>query len=297
MESNLNSYYIFYTVAECKNISAAAKQLYISQPAISKAISKLEQSLQTTLFIRNSRGVTLTEEGAYLYEQVKNAFFCIHNGEERIRKMNDLGMGHLTIGVSTTLCKCLLLPHLKRYIKENPHVKIKISCQTSTETMAALENGAIDIGLIGLPEKVKDYATFPLMKIHDIFVSTESYLNHLKIREGVTRDSLLKNAVFMTLNSENITHLYVDQYLKDNQVELSEILEISNMDLLIEFAKIDLGIACVIREFIQEELETKQLVEVRLGSPIPEREVGFLYSHNVLKDNPAVEKFLQYFQK
>ena len=62
MENNLNLYYIFYTVALHKNISGAAKELYISQPAISKAISKLEQSLDVILFHRSSRGVTLTME-------------------------------------------------------------------------------------------------------------------------------------------------------------------------------------------------------------------------------------------
>ena len=135
MEANLNLYYIFYTVANCKNISAAAKELYISQPAISKAISKLESNLETVLFLRNSRGVTLTEEGEYLYEQIKTAFICIQNGEERIKKMNELGVGHLTIGVSTTLCKFLLLPSLSKFKKENPHIKIKIMCQTSSETL------------------------------------------------------------------------------------------------------------------------------------------------------------------
>ena len=135
MEQHLSQYRIFYEVARCGNISRAAKELYISQPAISKAISKLESNLETVLFLRNSRGVTLTEEGEYLYEQIKTAFICIQNGEERIKKMNELGVGHLTIGVSTTLCKFLLLPSLSKFKKENPHIKIKIMCQTSSETL------------------------------------------------------------------------------------------------------------------------------------------------------------------
>jgi DNA-binding transcriptional LysR family regulator len=296
MESNLNLYYIFYTVATCKNISAAAKQLYISQPAISKTISRLEQNLQVTLFIRNSRGVTLTEEGEYLYEQIRNAFICINNGEERIRQMNELGVGHLTIGVSTTLCKFILLPHLNQYIKEYPHIKIKISCQTSTETLAALENGTIDIGLIGLPEKLKGFLSTPLMDIHDTFVTTESYLSHLKIREGLTQESILRHAVFMMLNSENISRKYVERYLSMQHLELSEIMEVGNMDLLIEFARIDLGIACVIREFVQEELARKELKEVSFGKAIPKREVGFVYTPGIQKENPAIAEFIRFIR-
>lgn len=77
MEQNLNLYHIFYTVAKCRNISGAARQLFISQPAISKAISRLEQNLDTTLFLRSSRGVRLTETGELLFRQVESAFQAI----------------------------------------------------------------------------------------------------------------------------------------------------------------------------------------------------------------------------
>ena len=297
MESNLNLYYIFYTVAECKNISAAAKELYISQPAISKAISKLEANLETTLFIRNSRGVSLTQEGEYLYEQVKHAFVCIKNGEDKIRKMNELGVGHITIGVSTTLCKFVLLPYLNKYIKKNPHIKIKICCQTSSETIAALENGTIDIGFIGLPDKLKDLTTIPLMEIHDTFVTTQNYLDHLKIREGISEEKLFERAVFMMLNSENISRKYVEHYLSSRNMELTDIMEVGNMDLLIEFAKIDLGIACVIREFVQTELDSGELIEISLEEEIPKRDVGFLHHNSILKENPAVEEFISYIKE
>lgn len=297
MESNLNLYYIFYTVARCKNISAAAKELYISQPAISKAISKLEANLSTTLFIRNSRGVTLTQEGEYLYEQVKHAFVCIRNGEEKIKKMNELGVGHITIGVSTTLCKFVLLPYLNGYIKKNPHIRMKICCQNSSETITALENGTIDLGFIGLPEKLKNFVSSPLLEIHDTFVTTDNYLNHLKIREGVTQENLFEQAVFMMLNSENITRKYVENFLSSHHMEPNDILEVGNMDLLIEFAKIDLGIACVIREFVQKELESNELIEIKLENEIPKREVGFLYNQAILKENLAVEGFMSYIRE
>lgn len=297
MESNLNLYYIFYTVAGCKNISAAAKELYISQPAISKAISKLEANLETTLFLRNSRGVTLTEEGEYLYKQVKQAFNFIQNGEEKIKKMNELGVGHITIGVSTTLCKFVLLPYLKDFIKKNPHIKIKINCLTSSETLNALENGTVDIGFIGLPEKNKDFSVLPFMEIHDTFVTTKNYLNHLKIRENATEETLFEHAVFMMLNSENISRKYVEHYLSSRNMELTDIMEVGNMDLLIEFAKIDLGIACVIREFVQKELDSEELIELSLEEEIPQRKAGFLYSNLTLKENPAAESFLSYMKE
>ena len=103
MNQNLSSYRIFYTVANTGNISKAAKELYISQPAISKSIQKLEESVGCRLFSRRSRGVVLTDEGQLLYEHVKTAFETLTLGEEKLKRSIELGVGHLKIGVSATL--------------------------------------------------------------------------------------------------------------------------------------------------------------------------------------------------
>ena len=155
MNQNLNHYKVFYTVAKYKNISKAADALFISQPAISKTLSKLEENLGCSLFHRTSRGVTLTTEGQILYERIREAFQVIDSGEEEIRHINELGIGQIRIGVSTTLCKYILLPYLQDFIKEHPHIKITIECQSTLHTIEMLENGSIDIGLIGVPKKSK----------------------------------------------------------------------------------------------------------------------------------------------
>ena len=153
MEQNLSLYKIFNCVANTGNISRAAKELYISQPAISKAISKLEQNLEVTFFTRNSRGVHLTDEGKMLYEHTKSAFETLQLGEDTIRKINELGIGHIRIGVSTTLCKYLLIPYLKDFVAKYPHIKITIDCQSTFTTIDLLDNSKIDIGLIAKAEQ------------------------------------------------------------------------------------------------------------------------------------------------
>ena len=105
MEQNLSQYKIFYEVAKAGNISKAAKELYISQPAISKAISKLEDSLGLSLFTRSSRGVQLTSEGEILFEHTREAFDALDRGEQELKRIQEFDIGHLRIGVSNTLCK------------------------------------------------------------------------------------------------------------------------------------------------------------------------------------------------
>lgn len=294
MENNLNLYYIFYTVALHKNISGAAKELYISQPAISKAISKLEQSLDVILFHRSSRGVTLTMEGELLFTQVQTAFSAIRHGEEQLKKVNELGISQISIGVSITLCKYVLLPYLQQFVKGNPHIKVTITCHPTMETLRDIDNSVTDIGVVGIPSLPNGLTYIPFREIQDTFVTTDRYLENLKIRVGNDRKAILNNATFMMLNKENISRKYVDMYLSSHQITMDNIIEINTMDLLIELAKIDLGIACVIKDFVKDELDDHSLTEVSLGRAIPKRKLGLVYKDDTIMTD-AMKKFISYF--
>lgn len=294
MEQNLSLYRIFYTVAGAGNISKAARELYISQPAISKAIGKLEDSLSTTLFLRNSRGVTLTPEGRILYEHVSAAFETLSRGEEELLRIQELGIGHIRLGVSTTLCKYILLPHLKDFIAENPHIKITVENQASAQTLSMLEQQQIDIGLIARPKNLKNIRFHSVVEIQDTFVCTPSYLENLRLREG-SDASLFESGTVMLLNQNNMTRQHIDRYLTEQLIEIPHPMEISTMDLLIEFARIGLGIGCCIRECVQQDLDAGHLVEIPVPGLIPKRLIGL-----ALPASPAplqaTEKFLEFMK-
>ena len=295
MEHNLSQYKIFYTVAEESNISKAADRLYISQPAISKAIKKLEDALGIILFYRNSRGVQLTEEGSLLYAYVKTAFDSLSLGEERLRQITELGIGHIRIGVSTALCKYLLLPYLQKFIRQHPHIRISIECQSTNHTLQLLKNGQVDIGLIGKPESLGTLVFHSLGEIEDIFVATKDYIDNLNLRSNTSNQNIFHSATLMLLDKGNITRQYIDDYLQENHISSNNLLEITTMDLLIEFSKISLGIACVIREFVKNELESGELLEIPLNVPIHKREVGFAYQL-AGQQNDAVKKFIALYE-
>lgn len=279
MNQNLNYYKAFYMVAKYKNISKAADALFISQPAISKSLSRLEENLGCTLFSRTSRGVSLTADGEILYERIREAFAAIEAGEEELRHRTELGIGQLRIGVSTTLCKYILLPYLQNFIRQHPHIRITIECQSTLHTVELLESGQIDIGLIGAPKHHGTLTFLPLKKIQDTFVATQSYLDNLSIREHTDSDLFL-SATLMLLDEENITRQYINDYFYRNQIKTNQILEVSSMDLLIEFAKIGIGAACVIREFVEQELKESTLIEIPMAEPIESRSIGFAHSNS-----------------
>ena len=294
MNQNLSSYRIFYTVANTGNISKAAKELYISQPAISKSIQKLEESVGCKLFSRSSRGVVLTDEGKLLYDHVSSAFETLTLGEEKLRRSIELGVGHLKIGVSATLCKYMLLPYLKEYIRRNPHISISITCQSTNETLRLLEDNKIDIGLIGKPDNLKNIHFDFLEEIEDVFVTTKDYIRNLRAR-GIQKNQILSSSTLMLLDKNNMTRQYIDDYLQDNQIVIKDSIDISNMDLLIDFARIGVGVACVIKSFVSEDLASGALVEIPLGIPIHKREVGFAYRTST-KQSRSLTEFIEFYK-
>lgn len=269
---------------------------------MSKSISKLEENFPTPLLQRTSKGVILTESGQILYQQLDTAFQAIKHGEEQILQNNALGVGSISIGVSTTLCKYVLMPYLKNFIAENPNVKVSISCQSTYETLSALENGTLDIGLVGESDRLGSLNFYPIQIIHDVFVASPEYLEKLAERASIvynknsladlTEGELMSVATFLLLNKNNVTRQYVDKYLQKKDISLENQIEVSTMDLLIDFAKIGLGTACVIKEFVENEFGKGELLEFVIEEPVPERKIGFAYTYRG-QANPALQKFLK----
>ena len=291
MDQNLSQYRIFYAVAKAGNISRAAKELYISQPAISKSISKLEDSLNTVLFTRNSRGVQLTDEGQVLFEHTRDAFEELAKGEQELKRIREFNMGHIRIGVSNTLCRFIMVKYLKGFIEQYPHIKITIESQPTTQTLSMLEQQRIDIGLVVEQKSAKSMNFIPVMDIEDIFVATPSYLENLKLREGADTD-VFQSGNLMLLDKNNITRHYIDDYMSVNEIVANNLLEVTTMDLLIEFARIGLGIGCVIKEFVKEDLDSGRLAQLKLDTPIHKRTVGFLWQSS--RTSKALDTFIRF---
>lgn len=344
MNQNLNYYKIFFEVAKAGNISKAAELLYISQPAVSKSITKLEQALGHTLFIRSKKGVKLTEEGQTLFEYLTKAFDSIETAEKTLKRIGRFGMGQIRIGVSSSLCKHILLSYLQDFIRENPHVKVSIACNPTFETIQLLKQEKIDIGLICDTPLDKPYRFMPLRSIHDTFVTTQTYLDNLSLREQdsilnsnqnipekehipnynttqkedaftaipnmtglllfserndspadslcLNTKEILEKCNLMLLDQGNISRKFIDQYFNTYHIHPGQVLEINNMDLLIDFAAIGMGVACVVREFVSTYIESGQVIEIPLDNEIPERMVGFIYNKQSL--NTTTKKFIDF---
>lgn len=282
---NLSRYKIFLAVAECKSISKAAEQMYISQPAVSMTIKKLEDSLNAALFIRKPRGVELTENGKSFYDNAKQAFHILAAAEERLREQQSAG--HLRIAASNVLCKHFLMPYLKEFTDKYPDTDIAITCTSSATACAMVEQCEIDLALAAKPEKPGTAVWKSLRTIDYIFVCTPAYRDKLDCEN----DDIFKHGNIMLLDKDNVSRRHLNQYYAQNKINPLHILEVNEMDVLIEFAKMGIGVSGVVKQFVEPELNDGSLMEIELPAPITPREIGFLY-HRMKPMNENIKKFL-----
>lgn len=153
---NLHALRVFHTVAKLGSFSGAAEALFISQPAISKALKELEHQLNIQLIERASKGkkLTLSEGGQALFEHANSIFAIEKAAIEDIKSRTGLKRGTLVVGTSTTIASYWLPPYLAKFCEQYPHIKVEVKVANTAQVEHALLECTIDLALVeGSPTK------------------------------------------------------------------------------------------------------------------------------------------------
>ncbi|KQL46866.1 LysR family transcriptional regulator [Brevibacillus choshinensis] len=276
--SKLDLYKVFCTVAKRKNFSKAAHDLYMTQPAVSQAIMQLERELDTRLFTRTSKGVFLTNEGSLLFAYANSAINFIRVGEEKILELKNLTTGELKIGVGDTISRYFLLPYLEEFHNRYPNITFKIVNGTTLEICALIKSGEVDIGICNFPIDDLGLELRPCMDVQDVFVCGDKFKS---ILSGPVSLDQVTQLPLIFLESKANSRKYVEDYILSKGIQISPDFELGSHHLLLEFAKINLGVACVTKEFSREYLDKGLLHEVQLLEEIPKRSIGVCFLKSV----------------
>ena len=293
MSVKLESYRVFKEVAEVGNITAAAQALYISQSAVSQSIKQLENDLQTRLFSRNSRGVTLTAEGRMLYEYVRSAMGLLETGEAKLSQTRELQMGQLIIGASDTVTSQFLLPYLDSFHREHPAIHIQIISGRSHKVLGLLRSGKVDIAFASTPTDLTSLETYPCFPTHSIFVAGAGYpcdFDHVYSLEEMSAFHLI------LLERKASSRLYLERFFLQNGLKLNPEIELGARSLLVDLAAIGFGVAGVTEEFVTRDLESGRLRQLKTSFQIPPRSVDMC----MLRDVPqtaAAERFAAFVKQ
>lgn len=289
MDINLELYKVFYYVATTLSFSEASRQLFISQSAVSQSIKTLEKKLGHTLFIRSTKKVLLTPEGELLLEHVKPALQMLDEGESLLSGSNML-KGQLRIGASDTICRYFLIEYFRRFHQSYPDVRIKVTNSTSIGCVELLEKGQVDLIVCNSPNsRLGNHMKVKVLKdFHDVFVGDPDCFafKHLPC----SLKELLEYPILM-LSSKSTTSEYLYHTFAVHDLKLLPEVELNSNDLLMDLARIGLGIACIPDYMLDPE---DSLKPIPLTEQLPSRQL-ILVQHDNLPVSQAAERFLEMF--
>ncbi|MFO7636989.1 MAG: LysR family transcriptional regulator [Clostridia bacterium] len=272
-------YRVFYHVASEKSFSRAAEKLFVTQPAVSQAISQLEGKLEQRLIIRHSKGISLTEAGEILFTHIEPAFHIIRSGEVQLDALKDLRKGSITISASDTICMYYLPEILGIFKGKYPEINIRIANKTTSETIEALRRGKADIGIINIPEKMDGrIRIWKKTELSECFAAGEAY--HALAGKKLSPEEVA-DLPLMLLEKGTSTRMFIDKFFNELGIRIQPEIELGSVDLLLKFAAIGMGVSCVTREYLQKSEFREKLFILESEMEFPKRYLGVITIRNV----------------
>ncbi len=284
MQGNLENYKAFYYVGKYGSFTEAANYMCLSQPAVSQSVKQLERELQVDLFVRTSRGVHLTIEGEMLYIQVEKAFANLEEGERKLRKMLDMDSGEIRIGASDMTLQFYLLPYLEEFHNRYPGIKVIVTNAPTPETVKYLEEGKIDFGIVSTPFVKEQHMVFREVRpLQDCFVAGQAFVKQAfpNLADNNLSYVQLQEQPIICLESRTSTRRFVDDYLDTIGVVLEPEFELATSDIIVQFARRNMGIGSVVRDFAQPYIDNGELIELKFQEEIPQRHIAIVRDEKV----------------
>lgn len=275
MKTKLDYYRIFYETARCRSFSAAAQHLYISQPAISQCINQLENDLHVQLFVRTRKGVSLTNEGKLLYQKVEHALNMLEQGERQLDRLRHLESGELKIAAGDTITTHFLLKYLEEFHASYPDIRIEMANSYSSQMLSLVKEGKADLAFVNMPLSDEELVIEPCFEIEDVFVCGPEF----EKKPSYTWDEVSALPLIL-LEKNSSSRRFLENNFNGKNLSLNPQIEVAVHDLLIRFASIHLGIACVIEQFSRDELQKGIIQKIHLDPPLPKRSIGCAYLRN-----------------
>ncbi len=290
---NLRQLEVFLWVAELKSFTRAAKQLYMSQPAVSFQIRALEEELGVKLFWRDEKNVALTEAGRLLYPEVKqmvNHFYKIKSGLEDLK---GLRRGQLVIGASTIPGEYLLPLLIGDFRRSYPGIQVSLRIGGSGEVEKWLVDREIDLGFTGVFIAGKEVQCQPW--IDDRLVLIVPSGHPWGARQAVSVSELMKEPLIIREPGSG-TRRTLEDRLASRDILLGQcnlVMELGSTRAIITAVQAGLGVSVVSFWAAQEPLLLGRVKEVLVEDLNLQRKLYVARYQNWI-NNYATDTFLDF---
>ncbi|NMA51862.1 MAG: LysR family transcriptional regulator [Peptococcaceae bacterium] len=254
----------FLWVTELQSFTKAARQLYMSQPAVSFQIKALEENLEVDLFQRGDKKVILTEAGRLLYPEAKKMIKHYNKIKAGLDDLKGLKTGNLVIGASTIPGE-YVMPLLIGGFKElYPGIQISLKIAGSGLVTRWVREREIDLGITGIPVEGDGIECTPWLQDEMVLIVNQS---HPWAQKGVINLDELKNGVMILREKGSGTRRSLEMILEEKGIQLDDIpkgMELGSTRAVITAVEAGLGVSIVSRYAVKDVLQLKRISEVQV---------------------------------
>ena len=287
---DLNKYKIFYAVAECKSFSKAAEILHITQPAISHAVKELENQLNTQLFIRNNKGIMLTDVGEKLMFYLQGAFNHIVKAENFIKEKVDTLNGVIRVGIYSHISLFMFPDIIKNFINKYPNIKFYIYSSSTNEMKEMLRHRELDLIIAQYPVFINDsnYKEEILCEMESCFFGSSKYRTYFEKEGGIKGYPLI-----LPYDGYADIDLLEEKFKRNNLVVNNNIRCYTN-ELLKQLVDKGIGVGWSLKKCVEKEISSGDFFEIFVNFDLPKTVFSIVYDDSFISD--SAKAFVSYLK-
>lgn len=274
MAVSADLYRTFYGVGLYLSFSKAARELGVSQSAISQSIKSLEQELGMPLFARTTKSVMFTPEGKELFDTVAKAFTLLDNGVTQLRERVNQSYASLSLAATDTLCRHYLLPYFRRWRENNKDIALQIVNRQSRECVEMVLNKEANLAVVNDFEGLSEN---PLLHVRELARQQDLFVGGLTYKgAGFYDQGRLLNEPMLLLQKGTSGRSFFDEITHGACRQPR--FELSNFDLLLDLVEIDMGVALLPNMVVNSKLQEGSIVKIDTDIQVPERKIMLVQS-------------------
>jgi DNA-binding transcriptional LysR family regulator len=284
LSNNWDLYRAFYRVAESGSFTAAANELFLVQSTVSRMIRNLEYSLGRNLFIRTTKRLTLTPEGMFLYERLKDVFEEISRTESDFEMKFFKNKNLLKIGASELTMQHFIAPYIEKFKKKYPEITVNMDFAYSSTIAENLRAGVFDVAVLGTPIKQSDEICLrPLADLEYTLAGGTEYFKFAR-KQNKLKDFL--KLPFIGMMETTGICAYTNSIFAAIGSKFVPECVVGSMPFFISLLKSNMGMGILPKLHIQDELNKKTLVEIPIAEILPTEQIVLLTNKLIPQNSP-----------
>jgi DNA-binding transcriptional LysR family regulator len=281
---NFNQLRVFYHAAKNLNYTAAANELFITQPAVTFQMKAFEEFCNLKLFKKRARRLFLTDEGRALFEYAEKIFIYEKEIENVIEDMRELKRGVLSLGTTKAYARYFMPLMLSTFHEKFPKIKIQLNEGSSLEMTYSLLDFKIEVAVVAKAGELPEVDFFPFSK-EEIAVIVAPGHPFTKKRSIAFKD--LANEPFIMKEKGSGTRKLVEELFLNTDCTPDILMETSNTEFIKQLVQRGEGISFLVKEAVAAEIEEKKLAQVALKGRTPYLDVSIAYLKGQVLSPPA----------